>query len=88
MDEGFITPVIPHLTLLWHLVSPKPLEFWYEYDTVILAKCDAIYRIEGESQGADKEVEFAREHHVPVFLDRGRLREWAKQRLESRGAAT
>src|SRR5262245_39762275 len=47
VDEGLVTPVVPHLTLLWHLVSPRPLEFWYEYDVAILGRCDAVFRIVG-----------------------------------------
>jgi hypothetical protein len=80
VDEGLVTPFVPHLTLLWHLVAPKPLSFWYEYDLAILARCDAVYRIEGASTGADKEVEFARENAIPVFTDREALREWAMNR--------
>ena len=52
-DEGVVTPVVPHLTLLWHLVEPKPIEFWYGYDLATLARCDAVLRLEGASTGAD-----------------------------------
>lgn len=64
--DGFI-PYIPHLTLLWHLVTPRNAEFWYDYDYHILKRCDAVLRIEGESVGADKEVELAKECGIPVF---------------------
>lgn len=83
IDEGLVTPLVPHLTLLWHLVVPRSLEFWYEYDIAILARCDALYRIAGESQGADREVDFARENAIPVFTDRATLRDWAKSRASS-----
>jgi len=33
----------------------------------ILSKCDAIYRIPGESKGADLEVEYAKEHGIPII---------------------
>src|SRR4051812_42814019 len=59
IDEGLVTPVIPHLTLLWHLVSPRPLDFWYAYDVALLRRCDALFRVEGASSGADMEVDFA-----------------------------
>jgi nucleoside 2-deoxyribosyltransferase len=78
VDEGLVTPVIPHLTLLWHVVMPRPLEFWYEYDIATLARCDAVYRIEGESTGADREVEFAATAGLPVFTNREELGEWAR----------
>jgi nucleoside 2-deoxyribosyltransferase len=81
VDEGLITPLVPHLTLLWHLVRPRPLEFWYEYDVATLARCDALFRMPGESTGADREVEFARAHDIPVFTDLKDLREWARAKL-------
>ena len=60
--------VIPHLTMLWHLVSPAPIERWYARDLALLARCDAIVRFPGLSGGADKEVEFARERSIPTFI--------------------
>ncbi len=69
VDEGLVTPVVPHLTLMWHLVMPRPLEFWYEYDVATLARCDAVYRMQGESHGADREVEFAEQNGIPVCSD-------------------
>ena len=84
VNEGLITPLVPHLTLLWHLVSPRPLDFWYEYDIATLARCDAVFRMEGESEGADREVKFAQEAGLPVFTDLGDLREWAKAYSGSR----
>lgn len=50
------TPYIPHLTHFWHLVFPHPVGFWYDYDNQWLPLCDALYRIEGASSGADAEV--------------------------------
>lgn len=58
-EAGEWVPVVPHLTLLWHLVDPHPLEFWYEYDLHILERCQAIVRLPGDSTGADKEMEHA-----------------------------
>jgi nucleoside 2-deoxyribosyltransferase len=81
IDEGLVTPVVPHLTLMWHLVSPRPLEFWYEYDVATLARCDALFRVDGESTGADREVEFAAARAIPVFTTRDQLREWALSKL-------
>lgn len=65
--------IVPHLTLLGHAMFPRDLEFWYEFDLAQVAKCDAVYRFPGASTGADKEVAFAEEHGVPVFLDKGSL---------------
>jgi nucleoside 2-deoxyribosyltransferase len=81
IDEGLVTPVVPHLTLLWHAVSPRPLDFWYAYDVALLRRCDALFRVEGASSGADMEIEFAEANGIPVFTIRDQLNEWALERL-------
>jgi hypothetical protein len=60
-------PIIPHLTHFWHLLFPHPIEFWYEYDIRRLRECDALLRLEGDSVGADKEVEIALQMGIPVY---------------------
>ncbi len=60
-------PFIPHLNLLWHLVSPHPPEFWYKFDLEWLKECDAILRLDGESKGSDNEVAFAKDLKLRVF---------------------
>lgn len=64
--NGFV-PYVPHLTLLWHLITPRTVQFWYDYDIHLLKRCDAVLRIPGESVGADKEVELAKQWRIPVF---------------------
>ncbi len=83
VDKGLVTPFVPHLTLLWHLVDPRPLDFWYEYDVAMLARCDALLRLPGDSTGADREVAFAKERGLPVFTKQDELAEWAENRLDS-----
>ena len=61
------TPFVPHLTHLWHLVSPKPAEFWYEYDMAFLSFCDALLRVDGDSVGADNEVKQAKMWCIPIY---------------------
>jgi hypothetical protein len=82
LGTGLITPVVPHLTLLWHLVSPHKVDFWYDYDLALLARCDALYRRPGLSTGADNEVIFAQEHDIPVFYDEPSLLDWASNSKE------
>src|SRR5574343_1730456 len=65
--EAGAVPIVPHLTLLTHLVYPKSVEFWYEYDLHLLARCDYLLRLPGESAGADREVEFAKRAGIPIF---------------------
>jgi nucleoside 2-deoxyribosyltransferase len=60
-------PYVPHMSLIWNLVSPKPVDFWYAYDLEILVRCDAVLRMEGASVGADNEVAVARAKGIPVF---------------------
>lgn len=59
-------PVVPHLSLLWHAVTPREEAHWYEYDLHLLRKCDAIVRLPGFSVGADKEIVVARERGIEI----------------------
>ena len=68
-DAGFI-PLIPHLTLAWHLVSPKPYDTWLAYDRHLLARCDVVLRVPGYSHGATQECRFADEQGIPVIRPR------------------
>jgi len=78
-------PFIPHLTLLWHLVSPMPVGFWYEFDNEWLEKCDAILRLYGQSYGADAEEDLAVSLGIPIFYSIKDLVEEnnARQNMES-----
>jgi hypothetical protein len=60
-------PFVPHLSHFWHLVFPRPYEFWCELDNKFLPYCDIVLRIPGESSGADKEVELAETLGIPVY---------------------
>ena len=67
-EFGFV-PFVPHLTLFWHFILPHEIDYWYSYDIEWLKKCDCILRLSGESSGADKEVEIAKELGIPIFYD-------------------
>lgn len=73
-----VTCFVPHLSLLDHLVLPRPLEHWYEHDLATLIRCDAVFRLPGDSSGADDEVAFALERGIPVFHKYEDLMEWAE----------
>ena len=66
IEAGFI-PYVPHLTHFWHIVSPKLWDFWLELDLCFLLKCDCVLRLNGESKGADREVEIANKAQIPVY---------------------
>jgi hypothetical protein len=61
--------LVPHLSMIWHIVSPAEEIVWYERDLQQMARCDAVMRFEGESLGADKEVLEAVRMGLPVFYD-------------------
>lgn len=61
------SPYVPHLTMLWHLVSPRPYSWWLALDLEWLAVCDAVVRLPGDSAGADGETAEADRLGIPVF---------------------
>ena len=62
-------PFCPHLFHLWHIVEPHQWAYWTEMDMEWLELADALYRIRGESPGADAEVERAKERGIPVYTE-------------------
>ena len=67
-DLGF-APFVPHLTHFWHMVSPRPYEFWCDLDNQFLPFCQGLLRLPGESSGSDAEVDLAKKLEIPVFRD-------------------
>jgi len=64
-DKGYI-PYVPHLTLLWDVISPRPVKDWYKLDNEWLECCDCIIRLAGKSKGADNEMRLARKLGVKI----------------------
>ena len=81
--SGVITAYVPHMNLLWHIVYPHDVDFWYGYDVAFLARCDALYRLPGESKGADDEEEYMAREGKPVFYDEDDVIQWAKEQLRA-----
>lgn len=65
---GF-SPYIPHLSHFWHMIRPRPYEFWVAHDMTFLECCNALLRLPGDSPGGDREVARANELNIPVFYD-------------------
>lgn len=65
-DLGF-APFVPHATHFWHMLFPRPYEFWLNLDNQFLPFCQAVLRLPGSSSGADKEVQLAENLNIPVF---------------------
>jgi hypothetical protein len=65
-------PIVPHLSFLWQMRYPHTWDEWITLDLAILDKCDCIYRVPGESKGADIEMAFAKENGIKeLFPDSG-----------------
>lgn len=65
-NAGF-TPFVPHLCHLWGILYKHSPEEWLSYGKEWLWLCDALVRIDGDSEGADVEVHQATEIGIPVF---------------------
>ena len=66
-------PYVPHFNILWSIGSEQARSWsgdqGLEYDFEWLAVCDVLWRLKGESDGADKEVEYAKEHGIYIVYD-------------------
>lgn len=68
-DQLYQSQYIPFAPLLYHfqhIVHPLGYEQWMEMDFAMLEVCDIVLRLPGESSGADREVDFAKEKGIPV----------------------
>lgn len=74
---GF-APFLPQLSFFYDDTAHHSWEEWLEYDEFIISKCCAVFRLDGESKGADREVEFARERNIPVFFTMGAFEIWSR----------
>lgn len=66
MDCGF-QPYVPHLCCFFEISHPQDYERWIELGLAYLSVCEALFRISGESAGADRECQYAEERGIPVF---------------------
>lgn len=62
-------PFIPHLYHFWHFLYPHGYSFWTGLDMAWLEECEAVIRLGGESDGADKEVDRAEDLGIPVYTE-------------------
>ena len=66
LEKGHI-PFCPCLLHFWHFVSPKSWDEWLRIDRAFIPRCDALLRLEGDSVGADLEVEEAKRLGLPIY---------------------
>lgn len=60
-------PLCPHLTHYIHDVFPHPYETWMEICLAWIPCSQAVYRMYGDSPGADRECALAVSLGIPVF---------------------
>lgn len=63
-----LAPFVPHFDAFWFLPDGN-WRAYLEYDLEYVSVCDAVYRLAGESKGADLECRIAEEHDIPVFYE-------------------
>lgn len=71
-----IYPYIPHQNYLLQIVYPQSYETLLTWDLDFIRVFDALFRISGESLGADREVAHAKRLGIPVFTDLNALIQW------------
>ena len=67
MDHG-LAVICPHLSLFAHRLIERPYEEWMALNLELVRRSDHVYRIPGESPGADREVAHAVECAIPVWM--------------------
>ena len=50
------------------IIKGTPYELYMAQDFAWIEKCDCLIRLPGESQGADREVAYAKDIGIPVFF--------------------
>lgn len=66
MKLGFC-PYIPELHHFVHLLCPLEYDEIMDLDLQWLDSCDCVFRLPGESKGADIEVKYALDNNKKVF---------------------
>ena len=73
---GF-APFSPLLSHYQDIYFPQPYKKWLELDLEWLHQCDCLFRLPGESAGADLEEEEALLYGIPVFKNIEFFKEWS-----------
>lgn len=60
-------PFCPQWSVIAEMVQHYSYEEWMAYDFDVIARCDALVRLSGDSPGADREVVEARRLGIPSF---------------------
>jgi hypothetical protein len=63
-----LAPFVPHFDAYWWLPEGN-WNAYLEYDLEYISVVDAVYRLDGDSKGADLECRVARELGIPIFYE-------------------
>lgn len=77
MTEQF-SVYIPQLCVLMQMISRQHYETWMRNGQAWLAVSNAVYRMPGESKGADRDVALAAQLGIPIFYTTEELITWAR----------
>jgi uncharacterized protein DUF4406 len=81
LDLGY-APFVPHLSYYWDVQHTKRhYEEWMRLDLAWVARADVIFRMPGDSPGADRELALAKELGIPIVYSIDELTEikWKKE---------
>lgn len=78
-SHGF-APFVPHLTHFWHMIHPRPYEFWCDLDNEFVVCCDALLLLPGDSAGVVAEADLATRNGIPVFQSVPEILDWVRTR--------
>lgn len=68
LRQRHFIPYCPHLSILMEMICPGgSYEDYLAMDFAWIDRCDALFRLPGESAGADREVEYAKSKGIPVY---------------------
>ena len=73
--EAGYAPHCPHLTVFCEFMEPHRISYesWLDLDMTYVAASDVVFRITGDSSGADREVAYAVSLGIPVVYTLGEL---------------
>lgn len=72
---------VPHaLGPAWDAYVAHDYEWWMSHCLGMVARCDAVLRVPGDSPGADRETALAHSLKIPVFHTQGDLLQWLEAR--------
>lgn len=68
LKRGY-APYVPHLTCMWEMGAHEEFKYedWMALDLAYLEVCDCLLRLDGASNGADREVAKMRELRREVY---------------------